>query len=661
MYKEVVITPHQNYTLLNFHPPRVTDEIQNWLTAEEGMALILFGDNGSGRGYVLEAACFDQQVFDKPISVVKLDWSQISSGDTLSYLKECIHNLTSIEEEQESWLELVTNTLDSKFSILSAIGVSLVINVGGLLKIAYKLLPTFSQELTKLAPKDSYAALRKVVEYLSIDQNIVLHIEHAELLCNLDAWMLDDLCRTLNQRALSLKKNARRPCRALLALSTSENVNNSVELSSLAQLRDPWKIEIKSINYFQFEEVLNRCFSPNFFNPNIFKRFVTKGLKKFFNSNLDVNTLNNEFLSIVYDYATLQNDGELFHTSLIRNVLAELLHDELLIQKDGHWQLSSEATEQEINNVLGYPVRKWNGNLLRKVNSDLRPAVKKFLQLAALCDPVIPWKPLLQHVCEQQQHIEFEILESTLRELWFEEPSLLCESVYLVDGKYSKDSTWRFTNPLLAIAERPQNISELANELMTWLPQQVPSELRHFAKLYLQLASWAGEEQYCEWRNKLNWWIEEEYAPLLEFWLEQQLMSHQIQIESVINIISNSISNSMPVPRSARQWAMLNACEHFWEAEDGVPINPIGAQYCVLKFCQYLIDDLGKTDDLGKSHAYAKQVLMIVQQFYPEGHSDLAIMKMYADKDFTAKKLAAQTQRKREPGNTRLDKDKYEG
>ena len=172
--KKITITPQQNYTLLNFHPPDLIKEIQDWLGDEQGSALLLVGGEGSGRSYALEAACFGQQMRNKPVVVAPLDWSRIASGNAFEYLKEGIQDLPAGEREQEEWLELITETLGLELTIPAIIGASLTINAGGILKLARRLLPAFRLELMELDPKESYTALRRLLQDLSTDRHLVL-------------------------------------------------------------------------------------------------------------------------------------------------------------------------------------------------------------------------------------------------------------------------------------------------------------------------------------------------------------------------------------------------------------------------------------------------------------------------------------------------------
>lgn len=62
---------------LNFHSSGLIEEITEWLlNSTEFRPLVMQGEVGSGREYCLQAACFHQQLRNRPWTVVPVDWAQ---------------------------------------------------------------------------------------------------------------------------------------------------------------------------------------------------------------------------------------------------------------------------------------------------------------------------------------------------------------------------------------------------------------------------------------------------------------------------------------------------------------------------------------------------------------------------------------------------------
>ena len=609
--EKIKLTPEQKYSLLNFHPSRLQEEIKRWLTEENCSALILTGERTIGRSYLLEAACFEQNFQGKPFVVASVDWSRITSKDpedSKAYLSEQLKNQISDEHQKKNWQQMIKETfaIGVRLPILAYLGITLTIKLAGTLEFARELLTKCRTKLLSKKPADEYTALRRLLEALSKKHHLILHVCGAELLSIIDPEQLHDLCKALDKKYWRLQESADPPGRLLLAFSTTEPFKGNGEFSPLATLQEKRKLEVKPLNFYLLNEAIDTCFHPNLFGNGLTNPFSAMGLKQFISRFSQLNPFNKQFINFLHDYARKQENDEFCYPSFLADVCAELLHKKLLIRGKKYWQLSPDATGEELNAILGARPRSWNNELIKQLDKDYQPVVKLFFELAALCDPEIPCHLLLEWVCCEQQVDKKKLLERV-------------HTQFLNDSALLKKKTgilWCFANPLLAVALRPINSSQMAADLLEWLQPRLPVSNRRYAGLYLRLAQYAGNEQYDEWRQRLNWWIEEDYSPILQLWLEGQLAEHNLQVSLLLKVVSHNIM----VWPLVRIQAVMEACNTYYQTEDGIPLSMKGAWFSslmgLLRFRQ------GRHDEALSHH---EQALEIMEQALPEGHPDIAI------------------------------------
>lgn len=141
---------------------------------------------------------------------------------------------------------------------------------------------------------------------------------------------------------------------------------------------------------------------------------------------------------------------------------------------------------------------------LTAIGQPLQDTVRRTLQLAALCDPHIPWE-LLVKVLAKGHQVGEPILALALKK-HFADANLL---------DWPEQGLGCISNPLLSVALRQQLASpaEDASQLLALLHTQCPEDRDHLP-LFLQLAQQAGGQTALDWQEKQQWWQTQQMLPV---------------------------------------------------------------------------------------------------------------------------------------------------
>ena len=201
------VSEAQFYTQLNFHPQGHIDKIRDWLADEARRPLLLRGNDGAGRGYLLQAACREQQLDGWPVRVVPLDWARLQAEDRGATLQALLAEAPDEDEAtRETWQVLLKEAAEISVtpSLPFLAGIEAVIKLLPAFELAYRLLPKFQLKMRDLFPSDEWEGLQWLLESLCKDQHIVLHILHADQLTYPEASTIIDLAESLNRSTATL-------------------------------------------------------------------------------------------------------------------------------------------------------------------------------------------------------------------------------------------------------------------------------------------------------------------------------------------------------------------------------------------------------------------------------------------------------------------------
>ena len=562
--------------LLNFHPLVRNGHIHGWLQDNACRPLVLRGEYGSGRTYLLQVACQNNTLDNKPFSVAELDWAEMLSAKTpQAYFDKLLQQtLPDSDEARVQWSQLaaeVSDTMKQQDSLA-------VMLLGAVLKFAVdqklheRIIGRFREQKSRLTPARWQSAFRILLEELGTWQHLVL------LLRNVDhfpqqgessreektntLWHYYDTCVGLDKEYWQQPAEAKTHGRVLFACTVRKDTPMAAlhDLSATNLL----EIAVAPITQEELKTLVEQRFNPNRFG-------FSKNL-------LGGHTLNRNFVRLLYDYARLEQDGTVCHPQLLAEACTELLHKGILLEGKGGWQLAPETPSATLESILGQPLRSLHHAALQEIPTSEREAVDKFLRLAGLFDPLIPWDLLLQYLREVEK-VDTVRLEANLREHFINAIGLL---EWVTDDvphlPESSNVTYaRYTNPLLAASLRPlETRSQWAKELLRKL-QGYREPDRSTAQLFLHLAAQAGDSSYQSMRSELAWWLDEQYASVYEAIINAQLQMGLVKTGDLVDLLMRNQEWSMH-----RRRAVLNACKQRYTQQGNIPSQTEAMDYWYL-------------------------------------------------------------------------------
>ncbi|OQX09969.1 MAG: hypothetical protein BWK73_21485 [Thiothrix lacustris] len=553
------------YTLLNFHPLVRNGQVGAWLDDSACRPLVLRGELGSGRRYLLEAACHDHTLDAKPFIIAALDWAEILGAENpQAYFKTLLQQtLPDNSEGQVQWSQLAVEIADTMKQQESVA----VMLLGAVLKFAVdqklhtRIITRIREQKSRLNPERWQSAFRILLEELGAEHHLVL------LLCNVDhfpqqgglprtektntLWHYYDTCALLDKEYWQQTAEERQHGRVLFACTVLPDTPPSA-LSAIAG-DNPQEIAVTPINEKELKDLIDQRFNPNRFGR----------MKNW----LGGHALNRNFVRFLYDYARLEGDGQVCHPSLLAEACAELLHKGILLEGEGGWQLAPQTKSATLEKILGQPLREIYPTLLQAIPSVERDAADKFMRWAGMMNPLIPWNLLLQYFREVEK-VDAVRLDATLRQHYFEANGLLEWVTDDVPHTPENNAVTfaRYVNPLLAASLRPvQTRTQWAKELLKKLRNYHQPD-RNTAQLFLHLAAQAGKGDYDSMRSELGWWLDEQYADIYEAMLNTQLQMGLVKTGDLVNLLMRNQNWSIH-----RRRVVLSVCKRYYAQHGGIP------------------------------------------------------------------------------------------
>ena len=552
------------YTLLNFHPLVRNGQVGAWLDDSACRPLVLRGELGSGRRYLLEAACHDHTLDAKPFIIAALDWAEILGAENpQTYFQTLLQQtLPDNSEGRVQWSQLAVEIADTMKQQESVA----VMLLGAVLKFAVdqklhtRIITRIREQKSRLNPERWQSAFRILLEELGAEHHLVL------LLCNVDhfpqqgglprtektntLWHYYDTCALLDKEYWQQTAEERQHGRVLFACTVLPDTPPSA-LDAIAG-DNPQEIAVTPINEKALKELIDQRFNPNRFGR----------MKNW----LGGHALNRDFARLLYDYARLESDGKVCYPSLLAETCAELLHKGILLEGKGGWQLAPHTKSATLEGILGQPLRETYHTLLQAIPSVEREAVDKFMRWAGMMNPLIPWDLLLQYFREVEK-VDAVRLDATLRQHYFDANGLLEWVTDDVPHTPENNAVTfsRYVNPLLAASLRPvQTRTQWAKELLRKLRKYHEPD-RSTAQLFLHLAAQAGKGDYDSMRSELGWWLDEQYADIYEAMLHTQFQMGLVKTGDLVNLLMRNQNWPMH-----RRRAVLNACKQRYTQQGNI-------------------------------------------------------------------------------------------
>ncbi|MGB5687183.1 MAG: hypothetical protein WBM35_15345, partial [Candidatus Electrothrix sp.] len=97
---------------LNFQPPHLHQELREWLIDPAGLPLVLQGEIGSGRQYCLQAASYNQQLYDLPWVVLSMNGEQLKCSDPQQMINWLLKEQAELRKRGIDWESLLAEHSD---------------------------------------------------------------------------------------------------------------------------------------------------------------------------------------------------------------------------------------------------------------------------------------------------------------------------------------------------------------------------------------------------------------------------------------------------------------------------------------------------------------------------------------------------------------------
>ncbi|MCI5134319.1 MAG: tetratricopeptide repeat protein [Candidatus Electrothrix sp. AW2] len=587
MLGEIEVDNVRYFEELNFQSSQVIDNITEWLTDPAGLPLILQGDPGSGREYCLQAACYNQQFYNRPWTVVPIDWAQQGCQEPQQLLDWLVKHRRIKKKQFDLLAELVDSfNLDKSPIVSTNLTVFILSNLPNAINLGKKLLTACSIPGKALPDQDSMRLLRYLLESILPDRNLILHICNADTLDLGMAGALLHTCTALDNEARAEQRHGR----LLLALSCLP-ATRPVDLLACRRDRITLVYVDNDLSEQNLRESLDRNFSPNHFEEDL--------------------------IAALHFYGKAKREDRLCSAARVATAVGELLEKNLLIWDNDCWQFNPYRAEQNFHTVIGIPLSELYQKRLTTLPSDMQEEADRFMVLAALCRQWIPQQLLLDYMGldEDRGDLLIDSLDTAFVDT---EPALLIDEQYGYPG-FPKLAIYRFAVPLLAVSLLPRDTSKTSQEaekLLAFLEPHLPGNNQTAIALGRQLAEQAGLEVQQRWQEELMWRTAPEQAAYFSDMLLAKLHAGLVSVDYLLEQMNKE---------KERQsiWlfkAVISACDRWYQEQDGVPTNLGGSFF--LHLFGHLLYDLGQYKDALQKYEAS---LKIGQQVLPLDHPDIAI------------------------------------
>jgi hypothetical protein len=203
------------------------------------------------------------------------------------------------------------------------------------------------------------------------------------------------------------------------------------------------------------------------------------------------------------------------------------------------------------------------------------PAIKQFLELAALCGENVPASLIMKHLGLNDD--EREALSDLIDDHLCEQGSVHCfRDVAYTHPAFPDVAVYAFVDAAVAAiildSLRPIERTQRAIRLLSYLEQELPPSTRAAARIYLSLLNHLDgvEDQRRLWELKLAWWIGCEETEALRKHLSQWMREGIIGTAVVWRVLEMSEDRWPPYRR-------LMLLEAYGDQPLGIPVENVAS------------------------------------------------------------------------------------
>ena len=442
-------TDAEKFLVFNLHSESKLESVQSVLNRSPAFAppIILIGDEGIGRHYLLQAVVFqNNQKGGKRLKVIELnlDGFEPDQSDAFpKYLDHLAKKGTGVDARR--WGQIKNSILDTKIklTVRTAFLFSLAIESTLAVKDVWSLLFGSAQgpDAPDFIASDSAG---QVIRSLFAGDSLVFHLRNID---SVPAILIEWLFRWRN-RGLDV----------YIAFSASK-------ISKVALPIEPSRIELFPLNREELRAVIETRFFPN------------------------------EFSKDIPELLYLYSQG---WPSLISVKMAALQASHLITcRADGMW-LSDYATDEVLVSHFEDGILDQFRNLLASEQLDRRVVFEKILSIGALCRKSFPIRPVLEFLNLNRE--QWEVLIDALDSLF--DPILILEDHEYSHPGFPGELVYSFRNSVvpkaLLNAMDAAEREDLAAKLLRFFGARFIQRTRSQQLLLLNLAGEARLEDISE-------------------------------------------------------------------------------------------------------------------------------------------------------------------
>jgi tetratricopeptide (TPR) repeat protein len=454
------------FNLYNFHRQQQVDQLADLLRSNnrsKSRVIKLFGNPASGRQYLLRSAAYQASQRGMRVDVEPLSLDGYEPDTHVETLLRFLSSRANGEASQKLSQLAERTKLEAKVNGLNflflSVGIKCELTVAELIRLLDRQIQTAGPQ------KSSRAKLQDFLKRITKDRRLVLHLR--------DAHTADV---SLVQRLLE-----------------ETEINTNLFLALSYPIGNPGIAKLR-MDHFQV-----------FMTP-----WTREEMEIAFARRFGLDAVPSDFFDVVWTFSPVKLSREVFAQIVLRLVRNEWLAPDT----NGTWKIvsgwdSNPEVVEEFSRDLLDPLLDIRKTLTGAGTPDERiQKLFSFLDIAALCDPTIPIKPLLEMIGVTEGEID-EFIDFVNSSLKAGEPDGILDDLgYHNQGFPPTQLLYRFRNPLLAAAtvmmRSPAN--ELALRTFRFLERTLRPDTRTIAKLFLRLAERAGVEESQVLSKLLSYW-----------------------------------------------------------------------------------------------------------------------------------------------------------
>jgi|GEM_PF-3033568 len=531
LFRPAEISEPAWFTRYNFHPEERFEVVARLLRGEgEPSVLLLAGEPGSGRKYLVEAATFRFAEPGDPVNVLTIDLEGYDEGGNLAAYLE--HQAVKRREEGEEARRNIGGALAELAKrgakLLSApmavaLGLALQVKepIRTLVEALDRSIPTVSGP--RFMAQEIFAAVLD-----SLDGLTLVHVVDAEQLPTV---------RSETSPWRWLAEAVERRAGAVLVVSCDRVEAVERALPSLEYGEET--VDVGPLTVDEIREVLDLRYRPH--------------------------ELPDSLATALVDYS--RGAGATVLPGVVARGVVRLRGRGGLRQDDGGtWWLDEEVASKALAEGLWEPVSRY----LYGLDEERARVVREFLLDAALCGDLVPARLLMEQMNLGDQEA-YEI-EDLIEEGLVDELGVFEDLEYGLRTVPDRTYVYRFRDPLVrrVILDRTDASQREARvrAVSRFLDKELPARTRDVARIYLHLADHLREEERERWRRTLGWWVGVEEADDLQAEVIRELKEGEIAPEVVWRVAVESREQWPPY----RRLALLDA----YEEGHGVPLERRG-------------------------------------------------------------------------------------